>query len=76
VTIESRNRALLFGAIRHRETRRGPACPPKNPLSTAACLRAMGVGVEPDRGGPKRARWRVVWPRWACRSRSLVARIA
>ncbi|MFM7266911.1 MAG: 3-phosphoshikimate 1-carboxyvinyltransferase, partial [Cyanobium sp.] len=39
------HRALLFGAIAEGETRIEGLLPAEDPLSTAACLRAMGVGV-------------------------------
>ncbi len=41
------HRALLFGAIAHGETRIEGLLPAEDPLSTAACLRAMGVAVTP-----------------------------
>ena len=41
------HRALLFGAIAHGETRIDGLLPAEDPLSTAACLRAMGVTVSP-----------------------------
>jgi 3-phosphoshikimate 1-carboxyvinyltransferase len=39
------HRALLFGAIAEGTTRIQGLLPAEDPLSTAACLRAMGVGV-------------------------------
>ncbi len=39
------HRALLFGAIAEGETRIEGLLPAEDPLSTATCLRAMGVGV-------------------------------
>lgn len=45
------HRALLFGAIAEGETRIDGLLPAEDPLSTAACLRAMGVGVSPIRAG-------------------------
>ncbi len=39
------HRALLFGAIAEGETRIEGLLPAEDPLSTAACLRAMGVSV-------------------------------
>ncbi|MFN6132058.1 MAG: 3-phosphoshikimate 1-carboxyvinyltransferase [Synechococcaceae cyanobacterium] len=41
------HRALLFGAIAQGETRIEGLLPAEDPLSTAACLRAMGVAVTP-----------------------------
>jgi 3-phosphoshikimate 1-carboxyvinyltransferase len=41
------HRALLFGAIARGETRIEGLLPAEDPLSTAACLRAMGVEVSP-----------------------------
>jgi 3-phosphoshikimate 1-carboxyvinyltransferase len=41
------HRALLFGAIAEGETRIEGLLPAEDPLSTAACLRAMGVAVSP-----------------------------
>lgn len=41
------HRALLFGAIAEGETLIEGLLPAEDPLSTAACLRAMGVGVGP-----------------------------
>jgi len=41
------HRALLFGAIAEGETRIEGLLPAEDPLSTAACLRAMGVAVGP-----------------------------
>ncbi len=41
------HRALLFGAIALGETRIEGLLPAEDPLSTAACLRAMGVAVTP-----------------------------
>ena len=45
------HRALLFGAIADGETRIEGLLPAEDPLSTAACLRAMGVGVSEIRAG-------------------------
>ncbi|MFN9548206.1 MAG: 3-phosphoshikimate 1-carboxyvinyltransferase [Cyanobacteriota bacterium] len=45
------HRALLFGAIAEGETRIEGLLPAEDPLSTAACLRAMGVGVSEIRAG-------------------------
>jgi len=45
------HRALLFGAIAEGETRIEGLLPAEDPLSTAACLRAMGVVVSPIRAG-------------------------
>jgi 3-phosphoshikimate 1-carboxyvinyltransferase len=45
------HRALLFGAIAGGETRIEGLLPAEDPLSTAACLRAMGVEVSPIRAG-------------------------
>ena len=45
------HRALLFGAIAEGETRIEGLLPAEDPLSTAACLRAMGVSVSPIRAG-------------------------
>jgi 3-phosphoshikimate 1-carboxyvinyltransferase len=45
------HRALLFGAIAEGETRIEGLLPAEDPLSTAACLRAMGVGVSPIEAG-------------------------
>ncbi|MFN9629632.1 MAG: 3-phosphoshikimate 1-carboxyvinyltransferase [Cyanobacteriota bacterium] len=45
------HRALLFGAIAEGETRIEGLLPAEDPLSTAACLRAMGVTVSPIRAG-------------------------
>jgi 3-phosphoshikimate 1-carboxyvinyltransferase len=45
------HRALLFGAIAEGETRIEGLLPAEDPLSTAACLRAMGVAVSPIRAG-------------------------
>ena len=45
------HRALLFGAIAEGETRIEGLLPAEDPLSTAACLRAMGVDVSPIRAG-------------------------
>jgi 3-phosphoshikimate 1-carboxyvinyltransferase len=45
------HRALLFGAIAEGETRIEGLLPAEDPLSTAACLRAMGVEVSPIRTG-------------------------
>ena len=45
------HRALLFGAIAEGETRIEGLLPAEDPLSTAACLRAMGVEVSPIRAG-------------------------
>ncbi|MEB3200569.1 MAG: 3-phosphoshikimate 1-carboxyvinyltransferase [Synechococcaceae cyanobacterium] len=41
------HRSLLFGAIACGETRIDGLLPAEDPLSTAACLRAMGVEVSP-----------------------------
>ncbi|MGB7565803.1 MAG: 3-phosphoshikimate 1-carboxyvinyltransferase [Prochlorococcaceae cyanobacterium] len=41
------HRALLFGAIAEGETRIEGLLPAEDPLSTAACLRAMGADVGP-----------------------------
>lgn len=41
------HRALLFGAIAEGETRIEGLLPAEDPLSTAACLRAMGVAISP-----------------------------
>jgi 3-phosphoshikimate 1-carboxyvinyltransferase len=41
------HRALLFGAIAEGETRIDGLLPAEDPLSTAACLRSMGVTVSP-----------------------------
>ena len=41
------HRALLFGAIASGETRIDGLLPAEDPLSTAACLRAMGVTISP-----------------------------
>ncbi|MEB3171098.1 MAG: 3-phosphoshikimate 1-carboxyvinyltransferase, partial [Synechococcaceae cyanobacterium] len=47
------HRALLFGAIAEGETWIEGLLPAEDPLSTAACLRAMGVAVSPiEAGGP------------------------
>jgi 5-enolpyruvylshikimate-3-phosphate synthase len=40
------HRALLFGAIAEGETRIEGLLPAEDPLSTAACLRAMGVAAD------------------------------
>ncbi|MFY8148313.1 MAG: 3-phosphoshikimate 1-carboxyvinyltransferase [Prochlorococcaceae cyanobacterium] len=45
------HRALLFGAIAEGETRIEGLLPAEDPLSTAACLQAMGVGVSPIEAG-------------------------
>ncbi len=45
------HRALLFGAIAEGETRIEGLLPAEDPLSTAACLRAMGVGIGPIEAG-------------------------
>jgi len=45
------HRALLFGAIAEGETRIEGLLPAEDPLSTAACLRAMGVTVSPIEAG-------------------------
>ena len=45
------HRALLFGAIAEGETRIEGLLPAEDPLSTAACLRAMGVEVSEIRAG-------------------------
>ncbi|MFI0401603.1 MAG: 3-phosphoshikimate 1-carboxyvinyltransferase [Cyanobium sp.] len=45
------HRALLFGAIAEGDTRIEGLLPAEDPLSTAACLRAMGVGVSEIRAG-------------------------
>ncbi|MFM7269300.1 MAG: 3-phosphoshikimate 1-carboxyvinyltransferase [Cyanobium sp.] len=45
------HRALLFGAIAEGETRIEGLLPAEDPLSTAACLRAMGVAVSPIEAG-------------------------
>jgi 3-phosphoshikimate 1-carboxyvinyltransferase len=45
------HRALLFGAIAEGETCITGLLPAEDPLSTAACLRAMGVEVSPIRAG-------------------------
>jgi 3-phosphoshikimate 1-carboxyvinyltransferase len=45
------HRALLFGAIAEGETVIDGLLPAEDPLSTAACLRAMGVGVSPIADG-------------------------
>ncbi|MEB3351350.1 MAG: 3-phosphoshikimate 1-carboxyvinyltransferase [Cyanobacteriota bacterium] len=45
------HRALLFGAIAEGETRIEGLLPAEDPLSTAACLRAMGVTVGPITAG-------------------------
>ncbi|MEB3243406.1 MAG: 3-phosphoshikimate 1-carboxyvinyltransferase [Cyanobacteriota bacterium] len=45
------HRALLFGAIAEGETRIDGLLPAEDPLSTAACLRAMGVEISPIRSG-------------------------
>ena len=45
------HRALLFGAIATGETRIEGLLPAEDPLSTAACLRAMGVAVSPIEAG-------------------------
>ncbi|MCP9791930.1 3-phosphoshikimate 1-carboxyvinyltransferase [Vulcanococcus limneticus Candia 3F8] len=45
------HRALLFGAIAEGATRIEGLLPAEDPLSTAACLRAMGVAVSPIEAG-------------------------
>ena len=45
------HRALLFGAIAQGTTTIDGLLPAEDPLSTAACLRAMGVDVSPIRAG-------------------------
>jgi 3-phosphoshikimate 1-carboxyvinyltransferase len=45
------HRALLFGAIAEGTTRIEGLLPAEDPLSTAACLRAMGVAVSPIEAG-------------------------
>ena len=45
------HRALLFGAIAEGETHIEGLLPAEDPLSTAACLRAMGVEVSAIRAG-------------------------
>ena len=45
------HRALLFGAIAEGETHIEGLLPAEDPLSTAACLRAMGVDVSEIRSG-------------------------
>ena len=45
------HRALLFGAIAEGTTTIEGLLPAEDPLSTAACLRAMGVEVSPIRAG-------------------------
>ena len=45
------HRALLFGAIAEGETRIEGLLPAEDPLSTAACLRAMGVEITPITAG-------------------------
>ncbi|MEB3263076.1 MAG: 3-phosphoshikimate 1-carboxyvinyltransferase [Synechococcus sp.] len=45
------HRALLFGAIAEGETVIEGLLPAEDPLSTAACLRAMGVSVSPIEAG-------------------------
>ena len=45
------HRALLFGAIAEGTTRIEGLLPAEDPLSTAACLRAMGVSVSEITGG-------------------------
>ncbi|MCT0219851.1 3-phosphoshikimate 1-carboxyvinyltransferase [Synechococcus sp. CS-1329] len=45
------HRALLFGAIAEGETRIEGLLPAEDPLSTAACLRAMGVRISPIQAG-------------------------
>jgi len=45
------HRALLFGAIAQGETRIEGLLPAEDPLSTAACLRAMGVEVSAIEAG-------------------------
>jgi len=45
------HRSLLFGAIAEGSTRIEGLLPAEDPLSTAACLRAMGVSVSPIEAG-------------------------
>ncbi|MEB3184905.1 MAG: 3-phosphoshikimate 1-carboxyvinyltransferase [Cyanobacteriota bacterium] len=45
------HRSLLFGAIAEGPTRIEGLLPAEDPLSTAACLRAMGVEVSPIQAG-------------------------
>jgi len=45
------HRALLFGAIAEGDTEIDGLLPAEDPLSTAACLRAMGVSVGPIEAG-------------------------
>jgi 3-phosphoshikimate 1-carboxyvinyltransferase len=45
------HRSLLFGAIANGTTRIEGLLPAEDPLSTAACLRAMGVSVSPIEAG-------------------------
>jgi 3-phosphoshikimate 1-carboxyvinyltransferase len=45
------HRALLFGAIAEGETVIEGLLPAEDPISTAACLRAMGVAVSPIEAG-------------------------
>jgi len=45
------HRALLFGAIAEGETVIEGLLPAEDPLSTAACLRAMGVVISPIEAG-------------------------
>ncbi|WP_255108108.1 3-phosphoshikimate 1-carboxyvinyltransferase [Synechococcus sp. RedBA-s] len=45
------HRALLFGAIAEGETCIEGLLPAEDPLSTAACLRAMGVSISPIQAG-------------------------
>ena len=45
------HRALLFGAIAEGETVIEGLLPAEDPLSTAACLRAMGVAISPIEAG-------------------------
>jgi 3-phosphoshikimate 1-carboxyvinyltransferase len=45
------HRALLFGAIAEGTTQIEGLLPAEDPLSTAACLRAMGVAVSPIEAG-------------------------
>lgn len=61
------HRALLFGAIAEGETLIEGLLPAEDPLSTAACLRAMGVEVGPIVAGQS---VRVQgWDSMACRNR-------
>ena len=58
------HRALLFGAIADGTTRIEGLLPAEDPLSTAACLRAMGVGGvgDPRRRRGARAGGGARWP--------------